>query len=314
MSKSKSQIGSSPLSRQQPPPLLPGPRWATTPPIAGVSVVIRRSPAPGADSQDRHTTTRHETRISRDPPRASTAVVASTSAKETAPAQGAGRKSVTVQAQESAPGKTVENKVSPEAFKKLIAQLQVRIDKLSELQKTRGLVLADPAVHQDHSRWQRLLAEFETAQEKLDELVDRREFAEAQLESLRAPVECGSSSKRFAQRQTITVLRARLGQRVRELRTRRGLSQETLARLAEIPAYTLPSIETGDKSTSMEVLASIAHALDLTLSELLLGVDAHTPEAARLGGVLASCSAESQRALDLVEIALGVAAPPRDSR
>jgi hypothetical protein len=38
----------------------------------------------------------------------------------------------------------------------------------------------------------------------------------------------------------------------------------------------------------VDALAAIAYALDLTLSELLLGIDALTPKAARLGGGVAA--------------------------
>jgi transcriptional regulator with XRE-family HTH domain len=204
----------------------------------------------------------------------------------------------------TAPPPTVIAPIPEAHFKRLIAQLQVRIDKLEALQRGRSLVLADPVVRNDALRWRRLLSEFEAGQENLDELGDQRASALAGLESLQdrdiAP------QRRIVQRLSASAIRARIGRRVRDLRVRRGLAQEELASLAGLPGYALPSIETGDKTQSLEALVAISYALDLSLSELFLGVDAATPEAERIGEALAQ-SAGSHGALALVELALAVA-------
>lgn len=329
MSKNKSQIGHSSIARQQPPPIVPGQRWSTKPPIAGAPAVIRRTPGPPPEpvpavvppslpppriaSRQPHAAapTKHERRAMREQSGSVDRWVATT---ETVGAPSASLAPRRVQASAQAnpasvpPSHPNETRVLPGQFRKLIAQLQVRIDTLSELQRKRELALADPTAHQDALQWRRLLAEFEAEQAKLDELIDRREYAETQLEGLREPAERTTPpGKRIAQRPSASVVRVRLGRRVYDLRVQRGLTQEALARLAGIPGYAFPSIETGDKGAPVDTLAAIAYAFDMTISELLLGVDAATDEAARLAGVLAAQPAESQRALALVELALVVA-------
>ena len=61
----------------------------------------------------------------------------------------------------------------------------------------------------------------------------------------------------------------RLGARVRELRTARDLSQESLAWEAGIHVNHVSSIERGEANPSFLVLLSIAKTLKVTLSELV---------------------------------------------
>jgi len=57
---------------------------------------------------------------------------------------------------------------------------------------------------------------------------------------------------------------------VRELRKKRGLTQEVLSGLASIARSHLSMIESGDKVASVETLWKIASALDMPLSALVL--------------------------------------------
>lgn len=60
-----------------------------------------------------------------------------------------------------------------------------------------------------------------------------------------------------------------LGERVRELRRARGMSQEKLAELAELHLTYVSKIERGLVNGSISAYASIADALGITLAELL---------------------------------------------
>ena len=68
-------------------------------------------------------------------------------------------------------------------------------------------------------------------------------------------------------------LQIRLGERVRKLRTSRGLSQEVLAARADLDRTYISGIERGVRNVSLRNLHSIALALDLTLSELFHGIE-----------------------------------------
>jgi transcriptional regulator with XRE-family HTH domain len=58
--------------------------------------------------------------------------------------------------------------------------------------------------------------------------------------------------------------------RIRELRRRKGLSQEKLARLANISFITVVKIESGEsKHPTIQTMAGIAKALGISLDELI---------------------------------------------
>jgi transcriptional regulator with XRE-family HTH domain len=61
----------------------------------------------------------------------------------------------------------------------------------------------------------------------------------------------------------------RLGARVRELRTARGLSQEALAFDAGIHVNYLSSLERGGANPSFLILLSLSKVLDVTVAELV---------------------------------------------
>jgi transcriptional regulator with XRE-family HTH domain len=100
--------------------------------------------------------------------------------------------------------------------------------------------------------------------------------------------------------------RHRLGDRVRQLRAMRRLTQEELAERAGITWHFVSGIERGVKGATLDTLLAIAGALDVTLSELFLDVDRPLPvHTDRLTTLLAGSSRERQLAvLRFVEEAL----------
>ena len=61
-----------------------------------------------------------------------------------------------------------------------------------------------------------------------------------------------------------------LGQKIQKLRKEKGLSQDELARKADIPYTTLTKIEIGViKKPSVFAVAKIAEALDIDINDLL---------------------------------------------
>lgn len=65
-----------------------------------------------------------------------------------------------------------------------------------------------------------------------------------------------------------TLLHA-FGEHLRALRKQRGLSQQALADEADISWPTVQRVEAGRQSATLEVLAALAHALGLSLTELV---------------------------------------------
>jgi ribosome-binding protein aMBF1 (putative translation factor) len=64
----------------------------------------------------------------------------------------------------------------------------------------------------------------------------------------------------------------RFGARLRNLRTKRNLSQEELAIRISVPVSHLIDIEAGHKSATILDLDSFARQLNLSIAELLLGL------------------------------------------
>jgi transcriptional regulator with XRE-family HTH domain len=65
----------------------------------------------------------------------------------------------------------------------------------------------------------------------------------------------------------------RLGVRIRELRTRRGWSQESFADIAGVHRTYMGHLERGEKNVSFLSIVRVANALGVTLSELLSGLE-----------------------------------------
>ncbi len=63
---------------------------------------------------------------------------------------------------------------------------------------------------------------------------------------------------------------SQLGQKIKKLRQKLGLSQDDFARKANVPYTTLTKVETGViKKPSVFVVSKIAKALDVAIEELL---------------------------------------------
>jgi ATP-binding cassette subfamily F protein 3 len=74
-------------------------------------------------------------------------------------------------------------------LEKQVAQLEERVGVLEAEQKARSAELSDPAVYDDAPRRNKLLTDYQTAADKLEELTARWEQAMAELEAARAALE-----------------------------------------------------------------------------------------------------------------------------
>jgi XRE family transcriptional regulator, regulator of sulfur utilization len=66
-----------------------------------------------------------------------------------------------------------------------------------------------------------------------------------------------------------------LGEAIRQLRTKRGISQEDLAHLAGVTTGTLSVIERGRSNPAWGTAKAIAKALDVSMPELAKLTDKH---------------------------------------
>ncbi len=64
-------------------------------------------------------------------------------------------------------------------------------------------------------------------------------------------------------------VKIKFGQRVRELRLSEGYSQEKLAELSDLDRTYIPGIESGKRNVSIVVVAKIAKAFQISISELM---------------------------------------------
>lgn len=64
----------------------------------------------------------------------------------------------------------------------------------------------------------------------------------------------------------------KIGNRIRELRTKTGLSQEKFAAKIEMDRTYFASVELGKRNIAVVNLEKIAKGLDVTLSELFEGI------------------------------------------
>jgi len=68
-------------------------------------------------------------------------------------------------------------------------------------------------------------------------------------------------------------MRNMLGENIKKIRKKRKLTQDRLARIADIPYTSITKIETGViKSPSVQTVAKIAKALGISVDELIKGV------------------------------------------
>jgi ATP-binding cassette subfamily F protein 3 len=74
-------------------------------------------------------------------------------------------------------------------LEKQVAQLEERVGQLEAEQKVRSAELSDPSVYDDAARRNKLLTEYQTAAEKLEELTARWETAMSELETARTELQ-----------------------------------------------------------------------------------------------------------------------------
>lgn len=68
-------------------------------------------------------------------------------------------------------------------------------------------------------------------------------------------------------------IRKKFGDRVRELRTAQGLSQEVLAQKAGLHRTYIGGIERGERNISLENILKIASALSVSISSIMFELD-----------------------------------------
>ncbi len=112
----------------------------------------------------------------------------------------------------------------------------------------------------------------------------------------------------------LPLLRRIIGSVLRRIRLRQGRTLQDVARAADVSLPYLSEIERGRKEASSELLAAICGALDVPLSELLLGVaDAvaleETAMGLRLSKDLEPTHQPGLKAVDLGSVAIE-AGPP----
>jgi len=69
-------------------------------------------------------------------------------------------------------------------------------------------------------------------------------------------------------RKAAELIKAAFGQRVRELRTKKGLSQEALALACELDRTYIGGVERGERNVSLLNIRKIADALGVPVREL----------------------------------------------
>ena len=90
-----------------------------------------------------------------------------------------------------------------------------------------------------------------------------------------------------------------IGQRIRNYRTQKGLSQEKLAELAGCHPTYIGQLERGEKNATLESVEKIASAMDISLSELFdkLGKSGSNNIAAKCYDLVASKNESEQKQL-----------------
>ena len=90
-----------------------------------------------------------------------------------------------------------------------------------------------------------------------------------------------------------------IGQRIRNYRTKKGLSQEKLAELAGCHPTYIGQLERGEKNATLERVEKIASAMDISLSELFdkLGKSGGNNIAAKCYDLVASKNEAEQKQL-----------------
>jgi transcriptional regulator with XRE-family HTH domain len=75
-------------------------------------------------------------------------------------------------------------------------------------------------------------------------------------------------------RRSLSPIRRAFGDKIRQLRTERGLSQEALADLAKLHRTYVGSIERGERNISLDNIAKLAIALDVPICTIFKNIRA----------------------------------------
>src|SRR4051794_21244785 len=75
------------------------------------------------------------------------------------------------------------------------------------------------------------------------------------------------------------VLQKQVGRKIRELREKKGLSQEALAGICSLHRTYVGLIERGERNLSLSTIAVIAEGLEVAPSELFAGIEPETKRA-----------------------------------
>ncbi len=62
-------------------------------------------------------------------------------------------------------------------------------------------------------------------------------------------------------------IKKKFGKKLKQLRTEKGISQESLALAADLDRTYIPSIEKGERNVSITVVEKLAKALDVSITE-----------------------------------------------
>ena len=93
----------------------------------------------------------------------------------------------------------------------------------------------------------------------------------------------------------------RIGRRIRQERTKAGLSQAKLAELAASSPQYISHIETARKNASLKVLVNIANALNISVDQLLADYQSKTD--AELFLIVSGCSDYEKRVITDIALA-----------
>ena len=90
---------------------------------------------------------------------------------------------------------------------------------------------------------------------------------------------------------------ASIGLRIKHARNRKGLTQEALSDLLGISRNQITYLETGDRGISLELLVSVANALEVPISELLADNLTSTDytQTSDLQHILLDCTAQEEK-------------------
>lgn len=68
------------------------------------------------------------------------------------------------------------------------------------------------------------------------------------------------------------MIKKKFGERIRELRTKKNMSQEKFALIIEMDRTYLASVESGKRNISIENIKKIANGFNISLEELFKGM------------------------------------------